>query len=89
MKMVAEQKKSSPKKRRVTHVRFTKAANGFTAHHELEPPKRKPGQLMAPGGYEPDPKPSVFTDKQALMDHLSGLADQMGGDEQGAPEPGQ
>jgi hypothetical protein len=76
-----------PGKRRVTHIRVHKAANGFTVHHEMEPMKtRKPGGgLMS--NYEPDPPPAVFNDKDAMMAHVGGLADQMGGDEPGAPPP--
>lgn len=76
-------------KRKVTHVRMTRGANGFAVHHELEPNKtRRPGGAMMPT-YEPDPKPAYFGDKQAMLDHVSGLADQMGGNEPGAPPPQQ
>lgn len=78
-------KTAKPKKRKVTHIRVHKAANGFTVHHELEPVPRK--RSMGFSGYEPDPKPNVFENKQAMLDHVGGLADQMGGDEPGAPEP--
>lgn len=77
-------------KRRVTHVRITKAANGFTVHREMEPDKtRKPGGIMVSDYDSMNPKPNVFTDKQAMLDHVGDLADQMGGDESGAPEPTQ
>lgn len=77
-----------PQKRKVTHIRIHKAANGFTVHHEKEPVKtRKAGGAMMPS-YEPDPPPSVFTDKQAMLDHVGGLADQMGGPEQGEAAEG-
>lgn len=87
MKAMASGKKAAKGgKRKVTHIRVTKAANGFTVHHELEPNKtRRPGGGMMPT-YEADPKPSVFENKDAMLAHVGGLSDQMGGDEPGAPD---
>lgn len=88
-KVTAAKSRTKGPKRRVTHVRIHHAKNGYTVHHELEPQKkRSPGGGMSPS-YSPDdsPEPMVFNDKQAMLDHVGGLADQMGPD-QGAPEQG-
>lgn len=75
----AKSSKKNPK-RRVTHIRIHHAENGFTVHHEREPMPRTMGKMTSPM-YEPD-KEHVFTDKQAMLDHVGGLADQMGATQQ-------
>lgn len=85
MKLTATASKT--KKRKVNHIRIHRAANGFTVHHELEPKLRSPGMPYSP--MDDDPKPSVFADKQAMLDHVGSLADQMGGNDAGAPAPDQ
>lgn len=80
-------KSGKQKKRKVTHIHIRKAGNGYTVHHELEPMPRKAGPALGFGGYEPDPDPNVFNDKQAMLNHVSSLSDQMGGDQPGAPSP--
>ena len=80
--------KAKAGKRKVSHIRITRGANGFAVHHELEPNKtRRPGGGMM-STYEPDPKPAYFGDQQTAQDHVGGLMAQMGGDESGAPESG-
>jgi hypothetical protein len=86
-KISAPSKPEKKKSRKVTHIRIHKGGNGFEVHHELEP-QRKPGASLGLGGYEPDPKPNFFTGgnaKQAMLDHVGQLSDQMGGDEPDAP----
>lgn len=75
-------------KRKVTHIRITKAANGFTVHHSLERPPASKGKRMMQSfpSYEPDPKPAVFETQDAAQDHVGNLMGQMGGDEPGAPD---
>lgn len=74
-------------KRKVTHIRISKAANGFTVHHEREQPPSKGRRMMQVHAYEPDPKPAVFETQDAAHAHVGDLMGQMGGDEPGAPEP--
>ncbi len=87
-KLHAQTKPSKSTKHKVSHVHITRGANGFAVHHDVEQPPRKPGSLSY-GPAQPDPKPNYFADKQGMLDHVGGLADQMGGDEPDAAQPGQ
>ena len=83
MARIKAEKRSEGPKRKVTHVRITKGANGFAVHHELER-RRKAGTVGMGYGYDPDPKPNYFAGdnaKQDMLDHVGGLAESMGGDE--------
>jgi len=80
--------KKGASKRKVVHIRISKAANGFTVDHSLQHVPSKGKRMMQIGYYEPDPKPSVFESLDAAHAHVADLMGQMGGDEPGAPEAG-
>lgn len=81
-----------PKKKgakKVVHFRGTRAGNGWTIHHEVEPDTtRKPGggNMMMP---DSQPKePMVFSGPKAnkqMLAHVAALANQ--GDEEDTAEP--
>ena len=76
------------KKRRVAHVRITHGNNGYAVHHEFEREAPKPHSMNSISPMEPDPKPNYFAGKNAkkdMMNHLSGLADQMGPEQEEEP----
>lgn len=71
--------KSKETKRKVSHIRITKAANGHSVEHHLEPMKSGKGK-GAVMHYEEPPAPSVFSGakaKEQMLDHVGKLADQM------------
>lgn len=71
--------KSKETKRKVSHIRITKAANGHSVEHHLEPVKSK-GKAAMMHSYEEPPAPSVFSGakaKEQMLDHVGKLADQM------------
>ena len=69
----------APKKKggRVKHIHISRAENGWTAHHEMEPmPVKRPGAPVPM--YSPQQEgPNVFSGKKAtkqMMDHVQQLA---------------
>ena len=77
MKIEAQAPAKKTQKHKVTSVHLRRAGNGFTVQHEVEPMKQSGGLGMR---YMPT-RENVFTDKDAMMEHVGNLAEQMHGGE--------
>ena len=86
MKIQGQRAPKKSGKRKVRNIRIERGANGYAVSHSVEPKRtRAPGGAMMIDHSEPEPKDAYFngpTAHQDMLDHVGGLAQQMGGDEE-------